>query len=775
MMPSHNGFGDWLLGVVHSVPVTFRSRSVPLPALMLAVLLSACRSPENMTPGLEPVFDLAAHFVAAEQASETRVITFSAPEERRSLISGWSGFEHDSKHDRGFAWGLGDLSIVELLLLAPRDVGLSFEVRPLRFHDAPQQVVVLEINGEAVSEIELDPELAEYEVTIPRAMLRAGINVLELGYRWSRSPQELGLSEDPRRLAVAWYEIRFAPGDNPEPRAEAGRLFLPFGSRVDFFLEAREGSELRAERWSVRGEVRGVLEISQQTEGGPAVSLAEITGRANRAIPLTLDSKRLVRLSLSAVPDSGSSRGVLAGGPLAGFVLDSPALWSPSSQSPMPVAVTADEETNPAGSVAFHRPNIVLYVIDTLRADHLGCYGYPRPVSPRIDAFANEAVLFEHAVAQSSWTRSSMASVCTGLWPLAHGTNRRSDRLSPQAVTLPERLATAGYRTAAFVTNPNLTEGFGFDQGFEDFFYLGEQTGADGVHQAAVSWLDDRRDALPFFLYLHTLDPHAPYTAPESYRKQFAPGVEDAKAQRSLQWVDDLQAARVEVTPEVQRDLLGLYDAEIAFNDHFFGALVEALEARGLYDDILLFLMSDHGEEFYDHGNWQHGRALHTESIDVPLIVKLPASREGLRVARRVQQIDVLPTVLEAVGLPADASVSGSSLLPLMVRRASTPAPEQRVFSYLHLDGPARLSVQDGEWKLIAGFDDGRLFWPRLYLLPEDPGELHNLAEEVPIRAGYLMGLLREKLAFDREALASEEAVADATVLESLEALGYIN
>ena len=340
---------------------------------------------------------------------------------------------------------------------------------------------------------------------------------------------------------------------------------------------------------------------------------------------------------------------------------------------------------------------------------------------------------------------------------------------------MPERLASAGYRTAAFVTNPNLTAGFGFDQGFDDFSYLGEEAGADTVHQASIEWLGDSGDMSPFFLYLHTLDPHAPYTAPRSYRRRFAPGVDDAKARESLQWVDDLQAARVEGTPETRRDLLGLYDAEIAFNDHFFGKLVEALEARGLYDEILLILISDHGEEFNEHGNWQHGRALHNESIDVPLIVKLPASRQGRRVAQRVQQLDVLPTILELVGLPADQSVPGRSLVPLMVQEPLLAAADRRVFSYLHLDGPARLSVQDGDWKLIARFDQGRLSLPRLYRRSVDPREQENLAVRWPVRTGYLLGLLAEKLASDGDTLVSEDAVIDPAVRESLEALGYIN
>ena len=384
---------------------------VRLSAALLIVWLVACRAPERPDPDLEPVFDLVARFAAAEWASEVPAITFAVPAERRLLISGWSRFEHDTRLERGFAWGLGGESAVDLFLIAPRDLELGFEVRPLRFRGAPQQAVTVQVNGEVIGEVELRPELAAYTVSVPAAVLRGGTNALKLAYRWSRSPRELGLSDDPRQLAAAWYEIRFGSGQNHQPLAQDRRLFLPFGSRLDFFVEVPPRSELRAQRLSVRGSVRGALEISQELEDESEVSLAEIEdSMGTLAVPLEGDSRRLLRLSLRAVPRLDGSREIEIAEPPAGFMLEYPALWAPLPSAPLPSASAVEPLIGAAGPPR-EPPNIVLYVIDTLRADHLGCYGYPRPVSPSIDAFSREAVLFEHAVAQSSWTRSSMASI----------------------------------------------------------------------------------------------------------------------------------------------------------------------------------------------------------------------------------------------------------------------------------------------------------------------------------------------------------------------------
>ncbi len=744
-----------------------RRRRPRVWALWLPLLAACCGEPA--VEDLEPAWDLAALLPAAEIVTEPGAITFSAPVDRHHLRSGWSRNEHDRGRDRGFAWGVGEASTIDFHLLAPRAFELRLEGRPFAYPGAPAQAVALSVNGSPLAEIELRPRLASYQVAVPPELVAAGANRLELAYRWSRSPRQVSGSGDRRSLAVAWYRIDFGGGEARPPRsaAEPQRLFLPSGSEAAFYLEPAPGSRLLLEGWRWRGTPPGRLEIELQAEHQDGQRIGELEGSGEQAaFVLPGDEKRLVRLALRALPPPGTAPG--------GIELRAPAVWSPRPAArvepePPPatpaVRPTAGED-NPDAAV----PNVVLYVIDTLRADRLGCYGGRRPVSPRIDAFAREAVLFEHAVAQSSWTRSAMASIFTGKWPLAHGTNGRDDRLSDAAITLSERLRAAGYRTAARVTNPNVTPGFGFDQGFDDFSYLGETTGSDGVHRAAIDWLGAGAAETPFFLYLHTLDPHAPYVSPEPFRRRLAPDSSAAAAEHSLAVLGDLQTGRRQADAAIRGELEALYDATVAFNDHSFGALLDELEARGLLEETLVILLSDHGEEFLEHGGWQHGRALHAESIDVPLIIKAPGSRGGRRVAQRVRQVDLLPTVLDLLDLPPAASVEGRSLQPLIDGSERDQAPP--AFSYLHLDGPARVSVVDRGWKLIQRSEAGRLVHPRLYRIAEDPGETRELAARFPIRAGYLASLIRHKLA--GEQAASEAAEIDEETRQALEALGYL-
>ena len=761
-----------------------------LPGLLIP-LLAACGGGDQ---GFEPAHDLAGLLPAAEILSEPRAIKFTAPEDRRHLRSGWSRLERDPGRGRGFAWGLGEASTIDFHLLAPRAFDLRLEGRSFKVPGAPPQAVAVAVNGTPVAEVEMRPKLETHIVPLPRERLRPGANRLELAYRWSRSPRQVSGSSDRRSLAVAWYGIGFGGGEaaSPPPRpAAAGappRLFVPAGSELAYYLELAPGSRLRLDGWSWRGAPAGRLQIELAAEGEDPVPVTALTGSGNRSTwPLPGEETRLVRLALRALPH-GPGRDAPAAAdaaPAGGVELTAPAVWSPRPESAeerpqADVPTTACASGRAAGclSAGHGFPNIVLYLIDTLRSDRLGCYGYPRPVSPRIDAFAQQAVLFERVVAQSSWTRASMASVFTGRWPPAHGTNGRRDRLRGDLEILPQRLRAAGYRTAAFVTNPNVSSTFGFDRGFDHFFYLGKEAGSDVVHQAVAEWLADRSQQTPFFLWIHTLDPHAPYDSPEAFRRRLAPGIDADAGRRSLTVLDDLQAGRRQLDATLLSQLEALYDAAVAYNDYSFGVLLDELEGHGLLDGALVILLSDHGDEFHEHGNWQHGRALHAESIGVPLIVKPPAAAGGSRVAQPVRQIDVLPTVLDLLGLPPAAGVEGRSLLPLIAGAPADPAPGMTAgepppaFSYLHLDGQARVSVVDRGWKLIQRFEHGELTRPRLYHVAEDPGETRELAARRPIRTGYLASLIRSKLGAGR--VEAEAAELDKQTRMALEALGYI-
>jgi arylsulfatase A-like enzyme len=436
----------------------------------------------------------------------------------------------------------------------------------------------------------------------------------------------------------------------------------------------------------------------------------------------------------------------------------------------------------PGGRQATPPLNVLLYVVDTLRADQLRCYGGKRPISPRLDALARESVLFENAVASSPWTRPSIVSLFSGLTPRRHGVHERLDRLPAELAILPSLLQRNGYRTAAFVSSAVITAHFGFDRGFDVFrqevkeAIEAKRPTSSWIDEQAFDWLARRDRGRPFFLYLHALDPHMPYTPPEPWRRRFAPRVD--RAAGSVEHVVALRDGRLSPTAREAEDLLALYDAEVAANDEAFGHLADRLRAAGLWDSTLVIFVSDHGEEFFDHGGWEHGATLYQELLHVPLIVKLPRGKAaGRRIAETVRQIDVLPTVLDLLGTAAPPELEGRSLLPLLAEPAATAAVSRRpapAFSSLDLDGRRMESILLGRWKLIRTATHDRLpVGSELYDLAADPAERTNRAAAEPAVAAALGALLRQA---DREARRPAplgQAPPDPEIERQLRALGY--
>jgi arylsulfatase A-like enzyme len=417
------------------------------------------------------------------------------------------------------------------------------------------------------------------------------------------------------------------------------------------------------------------------------------------------------------------------------------------------------------------RPNLVVYLVDALRSDRLGLYGCERPLSPHLDAMAVDSIVFTDAVAQSSWTKAAVASIFTGLWPREHGVNGPDDRLPEDLPTLPERLHDAGYRTAAIVANAYVGRPFGFARGFDHFEFIEHTRGRSEVlHERVTAWLDGLPDDdRPFFLYVHTIDPHAPYAPPPPYLERFAGEVVDPSV-GEVETVRGLVLGTVDPSPALTRDLRALYDGEVAANDASFGRLLDELENRGALDRSVVVFTSDHGEAFGEHGTFTHGLDLYREVLAVPLVVRLPGGAGGgRRVDATVQHIDLLPTLLGLAGVEGAAELPGSVLLD----GGGEPRelPPRAVLAYLDYWGrTGAAAIRDG-WKLIeprsAAFGTGS----ELYRLPDDPGETRNLAFSAPVRAGWLLAQLDHALLTGRH---GERTRIDSETREQLKALGYL-
>jgi arylsulfatase A-like enzyme len=320
-------------------------------------------------------------------------------------------------------------------------------------------------------------------------------------------------------------------------------------------------------------------------------------------------------------------------------------------------------------------PLVVVYLVDTLRADHTGPYGYTRDTTPQLDAFAKGAVIFDTAVAQASWTKPSVASIMTSLLPGQHRAVQLRDPLEMAHLTLAEMMEAKGYVTGASIANSVIyLQGSNFEQGFDSFVGLHgphnrptKVVEAAPVVDAALAWLDSRQ-GFPTFLYVHTMDPHVPYTPPPPFDRKYAPhpSVEHPGIDPRTDFKE----------PGDREVLMAQYDGEIAYGDQEFGRFIRGLKERGLYDRALVIFVGDHGEEFEDHGKWLHGRSVFDELVHIPLIVKLPRGREaGKRVKQQVQEVDILPTILQEEGLPVPPApaISGHPLQSILKGGAPEP------------------------------------------------------------------------------------------------------
>ncbi|HUL78549.1 MAG TPA: sulfatase [Vicinamibacteria bacterium] len=386
----------------------------------------------------------------------------------------------------------------------------------------------------------------------------------------------------------------------------------------------------------------------------------------------------------------------------------------------------------PVLTVERKAPLAIVYLVDTLRADHTGVYGYARKTTPELDAFARDAVVFDAAVAHASWTKPSVASILTSRLPGQHRAVQLRDPLDPSNVTVAQRLDARGFATGAAIANSVIYGAESeFDRGFGFFAGLhGEDdqrsklVGADVVVDTALAFLRSRR-GLPTFLYVHTMDPHVPYAPPPPFDRMFEPyPTEDHPA----------RDPRTDYKEPLDRErMIAQYDGDVAFGDREFGRFVRELKAAGLYDGALLVFLADHGEEFLDHGRWLHGRSLFDELIRIPLVVKFPRNQgAGGRVAEQVQGLDIVPTVLEAVGVPLSADLGGQ---PLQRALAGTSKPRPALAEISHRGFVAHGVRTEGD-KYIRRFspDDDELYFD----LRQDPKELTSIAPDHPQRVRLL-------------------------------------
>jgi arylsulfatase A-like enzyme len=692
---------------VHPGPANHLRRAVLVVVTLLVTAVSCTRS---YGPGEPSDAGVAFDPVIVDRSPESLRQRFDGSAGKIVLGTGWYGLE------QAFSWAAQDASVY-FGTPTSADVELVGRLTPFSYPGAPAQTLTVVLNGKALPAVAVPADGRELRVPLPGSALRSPLNALEMKFAYATSPSAVIASADSRRLAALVSDLAIV----------------------------RRGQPLAAED----SEIRGAGAVREATLRGGGL-----------AIPLPAGQRYRVRFATAAPSRPGATLDVDLGQggsfrPLwHGSVearVEAPLLFSAAPGAPAVLRVRADPrdgavsvrisapevlERDPTSPVP-GRPNVFLYVVDTLRADALGTYGYSRPTSPRIDAFARDAVTYERASSTASWTLPATVSMLSGVYAFTHGMTEMGTALPAEGIPwLPETLARLGYETAAISQWP-LGQPFGLDRGFSTYTLdVRLMTKSYSELARGLLWqylLHRPTPQKPLFAYVHVSDVHAVY-GPKGEDLLFAEQFPGALAP-VLYNPQSFMARRLGLDRAETAHLRALYDGEVRYADRQFGAFLDLLRYAGLYDDSLIILVSDHGEEFFEHGGFDHGRTLYEELLHVPLIVKFPHQRQGARVTTRVSIVDLPPTVLASLGRSGDEPRFQGRPLP----RNDEAGPPREIFSETRVSASNVQGVVDldalasGDVKCIRNALPVDRFGKRAaavetYDLAADPSETRPLA-----------------------------------------------
>lgn len=712
-------------------------------AVALAAVPVACRQ-RPLPPG--SVVVLASRFPEAEIRSDGFDLAFLV----KSGAFHWPDWQDPlTANGATTVWSQTESAGLDLPVATAGPKLLTLRVR-CHASLGPSLPLRIRIGELLLGEVELTPNEADVRLTLPtEAQPTPGAVRLVFSVPRRYVPPKKARDERPAAVGLTALQVSRvgAVAARSFPTLEGRTLVLPPASSVGFFARLARGGQLTTRVSGGPGQLEAWLETE-----------AAVASLGSRSVAA---GSRRVDWPLSMPP--GYARVELRNVGAGALRLDD-AVLAGVDEAPPP-------QPRPARLAA--PPSIVVFLTDTLRADRLSSYGYAKPTSPNLDAFAREALRFEDAWAQSSWTRPTVASIFTGVHPATHRAVGFDRPLAERFTSLAEVFKTAGYRTGAIVSNHVVHHRFGFAQGFDEW-----NDGVTKLYGIAAGEVVERglrfvdKAPRPFLLYLHTMEPHATYEPSDEAYRLFAPAGQERRPSRPL-------LMRAKIGKGIAAYLDALYQGEVWDNDRAFGALIDGLRQRGLLDSTLVLFTADHGEEFLDHGGKGHGHSLYSELIRVPFVVRLPGGRRGgTRETAAVAQVDVLPTLSSLAGIAAPAS-EGRDLSGLWLgRERSAAGPE--LMSETRFGKSEKQALRVGELKLIVNHDPRRYGSgggpPELYDVAQDPGETENLAPRRRVATEWMKRRLTTLLtARRRQGSDAERVEITDEDREALKALGYVN
>lgn len=616
----------------------------------------------------------------------------------------------------------------------PADDSAAGRVRIRVAPYAPGKLTML-LNGKRLGPVQsLEGEgLREITVEIPPDVLRAGENELEL-----RATGSAKVDGETRSAALDWLRLeRLSAVEGGQGHSEAPSVALPVaplsigeasraalrlepGEQLDWFLEVPQEALLRIGAGSL-GKSRATLRIEMTGERANQDARLELgTKWTDDTLPLVTMAGDVARLRLR-------------------------------NEGPDPIALSKLQVERSAGSskpnaTQAQARNVIVLLVDTLRATKLRLYNpQSRVATPVLDAFASQGTLFDRAQAPENWTKPSVASVLTSLYPSSHLVQTDSAKLSDSITMISEIYQKAGFDTASFITNSFVSPEFGFNQGWDlnvnmDYLSDTNEGKAENVFAAAGDWVEKHQSG-PFFLYVQTIDPHAPYDPPPRYLEMYDPKPYEGqvKNQETPALILQVNKKAVELTDRDEEHLEALHDGEITYHDTELGKFLAKLQSLGLDQNTLVVVTSDHGEEFGEHGQWGHGNSVYQDLLHVPLVFRWPGViPANERIDPPVSIVDIGPTVLEASGVAVPKELEGRSLMGFMLGDQPR-APHVAFSDWVNL----YRVIRSHDWKLVAH----AFFAPELYDLRTDPDEQQKLdPSKHPVAQHYLRTLLGQFL-----------------------------
>lgn len=568
----------------------------------------------------------------------------------------------------------------------------------------------------------------EVKLSLEPGALKRGENKLRLYFRSSATLAG-------RRSAGALYylsvSLRKDGGYHPEGRRPTlvqgnvgARSLTPELTRFDWYVELPKHARLICPAKVIGGSA--MLEAVVQTDGAPGAVVfhhERKSGTHRQGADLSRFGGEVVRLSLRSKAEKGTTVSWLEGCGL--YVPTRPKLAAP----PKPAR------------------HVFVWMVDTLRSDRLHAYNpKSRVKTPSFDAFTKTAVTFLHSMMQGAHSIPSHASVLTGLYPGKHGMYNDDNKQPSRSTLLSEVFKRGGFTTAAFLSNGYVSSAWGYKQGwsyYKNFIRDREPSHSGYVMPRLFKWLEANKQKR-LFMYIATIDPHVAYRYREEYTKQYdGPQPYSGKFKKYCNGfdLDKIRTGKLKLTERDKQRIKALYDGEVSFNDHHFGEFVKKLKQLGLYDDAVIVVISDHGDEFWDHGSVGHGQSLHRELVDVPFLIRAPGLTGGRLLPEMAEGVDLFPTVLRLAGLKIPEIVQGGDLLPrMMQQRDHVPSPG--FASRARIERAMRL----GSWKYIVRDPDTDF----LYDLRKDPQELRNVRDDKPIAYRHMRDVISFYLAFEK-------------------------